>query len=310
MSQPLVTFVKGLFLVFNFVFWISGLALLVIGIMAKFAFKYFMKLSSDIDYNLAPYVMIGCGIFIVLIGFCGCWAAIKQHSWVLKLYMFIMVLLVLSEVGGAIAGYILKGKLASGLKEGMMKAVKNYYSNKDLHDAMDEIQAKYVKCCGVNSYQDYFNVSSSTTAPAVTTTSLATNASTTTEATTTVITTGTLYINTTVALPNTTTTAETNSTVGRKRREADTVSEESVPQSCCKNSDGSGCRFKDLKGLKPEEMGIYTQGCYDGLFNIAKKNFGIVGGVAIGIAVFQLLGIVCAYFLTQLFMKTNKYEQM
>ena len=44
-----------------------------------------LKLSSDINYNLAPYIMIGCGVFIVLIGFIGCWAAVKEHGWALKL---------------------------------------------------------------------------------------------------------------------------------------------------------------------------------------------------------------------------------
>ena len=64
---------------------LTGLALLVAGILAKFEYKYLLKLSSDINYNLAPYIMIGCGVFIFLMGLIGCWAAIKEHGWALKI---------------------------------------------------------------------------------------------------------------------------------------------------------------------------------------------------------------------------------
>lgn len=32
--------------------------------------------------------MIGCGVFIVLVGFMGCWASIKEHGWALKMASF------------------------------------------------------------------------------------------------------------------------------------------------------------------------------------------------------------------------------
>ena len=133
------------------------------------------------------------------------------------------------------------------------------------------MQARYVKCCGVNSYKDYFTTSSSTTPfPFVTTTASITNTSSTNRAPTTVA--STSILNTTVVPLNTTvvpqnTTVAVNSTGVRRRRDADDNDDddddndekESVPQSCCKNSDGSSCHYKDLKGLKPEEMGIYTE---------------------------------------------------
>ena len=59
--------------------------MLVLGILSKYAFSYLLKLSSDINYNLAPYIMIACGVFIVLVGFIGCWAALKEHGWALKM---------------------------------------------------------------------------------------------------------------------------------------------------------------------------------------------------------------------------------
>lgn len=251
-SQPLVTCMKGLFLIFNFVFWLTGLGLLIVGILTKYAFNYLIKLSTDINYNLAPYIMIGCGVFIILVGFLGCWASIKEHSWALKLYMFILIVLFLFEIGGAIAGYILRNKLSDGLQKGMRNAVDTYYNNDDSKSAMDQIQEKIIKCCGVESYTDYFHGN----------------------------TTG-------------------NSTT------------KTVPSSCCINTNYEGCYYKDLdKAPSVDKMGIYTNGCYEKLLTDAKKNFVIVGGVALGIAFFQLLGVACAYILTKQFKEVSRYETM
>jgi len=249
-TQPLVTCIKGLFLIFNFVFWLTGLGLLVVGILTKYAFNYLIKLSTDINYNLAPYIMIGCGVFIILIGFMGCWASIKEHGWALKLYMFVLVVLFLFEIGGAITGYVLRTKMSTGLEKGMNNAVKTYYTNEDSKSAMDQVQEKIVKCCGVISYKDYLNATA------------------------------------------------TNSTA------------QQVPQSCCKNANGANCFYKDLSGHTEDEMGIYLNGCYDQLVSQAKSKFLIVGGVALGIALFQILGVICAYILTKQFKDGNKYEHM
>ena len=66
-------------------FQLTGLALLIVGIWSKISLVKYMKLSTSIDYNLAPYIMIGCGSFIILVGILGCWACLKEHSWALIL---------------------------------------------------------------------------------------------------------------------------------------------------------------------------------------------------------------------------------
>jgi len=250
MGKPLTTCMKGLFLIFNLVFWITGLALLIVGILTKFSFGYMMKLSTEINYDLAPYIIIGCGVFVILVGFLGCWAAVKEHGWALKIYMFVLIVLFIAEIIGAITGYILRKKMDSGLKKGITNGVDNYYSNVDLKDAMDQIQTK-LHCCGATSYKDYFQ----------------------------------------------------NKTTGNS-----TVEIESVPKSCCIKDD-STCKYANLKDIPEDKMGINTKGCYDTLLHQAQKNILIVGGVAVGIAVFQILGVLCAFVLTKQF-DSNSYETM
>jgi len=241
---------KGLFYLFNFIFWLTGLGLLVLGILSKYAFSYMLKLSTDINYNLAPYIMIACGVFIVLVGFIGCWGAIKEHGWALKLYMFVLVILVVVEFAGSIAGYVMRNKLSHGLESGMENAVAKYYEDAELKEAMDKIQSEVIKCCGVRGPQDYvFNAGNST---------------------------------------------QDNST----QDNSTTITEYKVPKSCCQVE--AGCKFDqvitDING-----SGFYTHGCYNELLSKTKSNFLVVGGTALGIAIFQIFGILCAYSLTRQF---------
>lgn len=162
MATATTTCVKGIFLLFNLVFWLTGLALLVVGLLSKFWFGYMIKLSTDIDYNLAPYITIGVGVFIVLVGFAGCWGAVKEHGWALKMYMTILGVLFVAEIIGVATGYFMQTKVKSGLKHGISNAVNGYYGNDDSRDAMDQVQSK-IKCCGVTTYKDYFNKTTNAT---------------------------------------------------------------------------------------------------------------------------------------------------
>ncbi|XP_053564066.1 CD63 antigen, partial [Bombina bombina] len=58
-----------------------------------------------------------------------------------------------------------------------------------------------------------------------------------------------------------------------------------VPDSCCKNIT-LGC------GKNPKDADIYTKGCVEGVQAWIKNNVAIVAGVALGIAFFELLGII------------------
>ncbi|KAM3933637.1 CD63 antigen [Leptodactylus fuscus] len=58
-----------------------------------------------------------------------------------------------------------------------------------------------------------------------------------------------------------------------------------VPDSCCKTI---------TKDCGKNATAIYTEGCVSTIENLLKRNIGIVAGVALGIAFFEILGIVFA----------------
>jgi len=231
--------VQYMFMGFNFVFWITGLVLLTVGVLMKTAFADFMKLSTEIDYNTAPYIMVGCGCFIVLVGFCGCWASMKHIQWALRIYMGILGLLFVCELGGGIYGYVIRNKLSGGLTDGFTNGV-THYNQSSYKTVIDKFQTTS-KCCGVNAYTDW------------------------------------------------------NVTLGNNK----------VPKSCCK--DPKACAYDDLsKGTST----IYTNGCVSVILEFVTNKLMIIGGVGVGIAVFQLLGVACAYCLVKIEKEETPYENM
>ncbi|KAJ8974800.1 hypothetical protein NQ317_000401 [Molorchus minor] len=62
---------KSLLMVFNFVFWVSGIAILAIGIWMEVELYKYMEMSTEFS-GTTSYVLIGIGSLIILIGSLAC----------------------------------------------------------------------------------------------------------------------------------------------------------------------------------------------------------------------------------------------
>ena len=83
---------KLLLLIFNAVFWSSGIILFAIGLFflvedeRTLLFKLFADESTS--YALLQYLaysFVGIGVSILVVGFCGCCGALKDSRWLLLL---------------------------------------------------------------------------------------------------------------------------------------------------------------------------------------------------------------------------------
>ncbi|XP_023236959.1 tetraspanin-6-like [Centruroides sculpturatus] len=145
---------KGLLLIFNCLFWVSGIALLVAGIWMKITMTQILKLSVDYS-NSVPFSFIGIGILITIIGFLACFCTVKGHSTLLYLLSIFLIVVFFMEVGIAVAGYAFRNNIRSALKDGIKKAVDSYENDGNQDRNIDFVQ-KNIKCCGVENYEDWF----------------------------------------------------------------------------------------------------------------------------------------------------------
>ncbi|XP_070641492.1 tetraspanin-6 isoform X2 [Bos indicus] len=128
-TKPVITCFKSVLLIYTFIFWITGVILLAVGIWGKVSLENYFSLLNEKATNV-PFVLIGTGTVIILLGTFGCFATCRASAWMLKL-------------------------IKNSLKNNYEKALKQYNATGDYRsDAVDKIQSM-LHCCGVTNYRDW-----------------------------------------------------------------------------------------------------------------------------------------------------------
>lgn len=155
-----MAFVKLLLTIFNLIFWLTGLILLVVGIAVLVGLKDYLELS-DTDFTNMPYILIGTGLFMIAAGIIGCCAVVKNLAWFLQLYGIMIIVVFVALLAAGIFGFFYRTKLQDGFHSGLKKSMANYDdSNKDdSHEAIDRVQST-LQCCGVDDYTTWLNPTS------------------------------------------------------------------------------------------------------------------------------------------------------
>ncbi|MED6290317.1 hypothetical protein CHARACLAT_011896 [Characodon lateralis] len=146
--------VKYLLFCFNFIFWICGLALIVVGVIVQVSLhKTF--LIRDASASAAPIFIIGVGVLIFFIAFFGCCGAWKENYCMVTTFAVLLSLIILAEIAAAVLGYVYRNKLSVIVQDSLNEMISNYQnSTTEFRDAVDKLQEGW-KCCGVNSSLDW-----------------------------------------------------------------------------------------------------------------------------------------------------------
>lgn len=216
--------IKYLLFIFNFVFTLCGLALLIIGILIHLSLKEATEVvEGNITFPTIGLIVIGAIIFTV--AFFGCCGAIREsHCMIVTFAVFLLTILVIQLAVGIFAFVQLKGQEDKSVRESLTKTFNKYYSNENSGQTIDFFQSTF-QCCGVDSYKDY------------------------------------------------------QSKFGN----------DTIPWSCCTHAES------DSKATCQGNMGsVFQHGCVSALVDFLKKSGKVLGGVAIGIAAVEFVGIVFA----------------
>lgn len=157
-TAPVVGCMKNLMMVFNLIFWVTGVILLAIGIWSSDDLNDLIKLSSV--YEPGPYyVLIVIGAIIILGGALACFATIKGQHFLLYILSGLLVGVFIIELSSGAAMLAYREKLDDGFERGLILAMDNYLDRDGL---MDKLQER-LECCGLDKYSDWYddrNVSS------------------------------------------------------------------------------------------------------------------------------------------------------
>ncbi|XP_006813502.1 tetraspanin-7-like [Saccoglossus kowalevskii] len=83
----------------------TGIAILSVGIWGKIGLDKYNELSTD-DFSNVPYILIGTGGFIIIVGLIGCCATFKSVSWLLRLYGILLFVVLIAELAAGISGLV------------------------------------------------------------------------------------------------------------------------------------------------------------------------------------------------------------
>jgi len=226
-------FCQCLLFIFNFLFFICGIALCAAGGYVL-ATPYLPIPKVETGVGLAIFLIV-LGALIFIFGFFGCCGAIKESPCMLNTFAVLLALVLLLQFAGGITAFVKRNAIKDAIKKEFVDSMIPKYvpgGNDTVTEAWDGVQTK-LKCCGYVGPDDW-------------------------------------KLNT--VLPS-----------------------GSVPDSCCRNNtEGCGENWKD----KPKGD-IRTIGCKDKVLQELEIPFYVIGGVAIGLAFIEVVGIIMACCLSQ-----------
>ncbi|KAM3877616.1 tetraspanin-2a [Diretmus argenteus] len=144
--------VKYLLFVFNFIFWLSGSLVLAVGLWLRFDPDTVQLLTGDgapETFFIAVYILIGAGGLMMLVGFFGCFGAVRESQCLLASFFACLLIIFGAEVAAGVFGLI--------NKEQIVEEVQKFYSS-SIADTSNSnsttIASMYhtvLDCCGGSS---------------------------------------------------------------------------------------------------------------------------------------------------------------
>uniref|UniRef100_K7FVX8 Tetraspanin n=1 Tax=Pelodiscus sinensis TaxID=13735 RepID=K7FVX8_PELSI len=134
-----------------YLFWVASGLMVAVGIYAKLS-----KEASVLDSLLADpsLILLTVGILIFGITFVGCTGALRDLPVLLKIFAWILLIILILQIVAAVLGFLFSGRVLEKATFVMGKAISAYRDDLDLQNLIDYIQKKF-ECCGVHSYKDW-----------------------------------------------------------------------------------------------------------------------------------------------------------
>jgi len=158
--------IKYLMFIFNFLFWLSGLALIIIGSYIKSKYGDYLSYGEESSKfaSVSVFIII-VGVIVFVIGFLGCCGAIKENYCMITTFAILLgVIFILEIIAGAL-GFAYRKQVEAEVGKSLDDAVTKYF-NEDQPGAkelLDWAQQKF-ECCGRNTSTEYKTVVNGTCA--------------------------------------------------------------------------------------------------------------------------------------------------
>ncbi|OQV17082.1 Tetraspanin-5 [Hypsibius exemplaris] len=142
----------------NVLFWIVGLLIFAAGIWAWTEKDTLNNLKRLTSIAVDPaFLLIITGLVTFVIGFTGCVGALRENTFLLAVYSFLLGIILLCELVLGILGFVFRDWLRGKVKEILQALISDYREDEDAMDLVNWIQGYWLQCCGITSPGDWNN---------------------------------------------------------------------------------------------------------------------------------------------------------
>ncbi|KAI7791905.1 tetraspanin-11 [Triplophysa rosa] len=148
---------KYLLFVFNFLFWMGGGVVMGVGIWTLVDKGDYLSLLASSTFAVSAYILILAGGLVMVTGFLGCCAVIREQRSCLSTYFSCLLLIFLIELVAGVLAYVYYQKLSEELKQHLSKTMTQNYAQpwkESITQSVDRLQQDF-KCCGSNNSSDW-----------------------------------------------------------------------------------------------------------------------------------------------------------
>lgn len=154
------SFIKSMMILFNFLIFLCGVALLAVGIWVSVDGPSFLKIfgplsSSAMQFVNVGYFLIAAGAVLFALGFLGCYGAHTENKCALMMFFLILLVIFIAEVAAAVVALVYTSVAEHFLTLLAVQTIKkDYGSQKDFTQVWNSTM-EGLKCCGFNNYTDF-----------------------------------------------------------------------------------------------------------------------------------------------------------
>ncbi|XP_074660355.1 tetraspanin-9-like [Tubulanus polymorphus] len=152
------------FITFNVIFWLMGCGLVTMGIYLHVnKGPYMSALAPGFNYLSASTIILTAGLFSLIIGFVACCGVLADSKCMMMTYFLIVSICIILEVISGVLGFVYRYQIENLVSKELKYSIHTIYPA-DRHNDYNGLRGMWtdiqtsLKCCGVKSYKDWYNI--------------------------------------------------------------------------------------------------------------------------------------------------------
>jgi len=157
------TCIKYLLFIFNLLFVVTGIVLLIVGAVIGGLYKEYSFVLDDRFFS-TPALLIAVGAIVFIVSFFGCCGAVRENHCMILTFSILLLLVFILELSGGIAGYVLRDRAHDFLRRELNDSMHSYNKTIESQEFWYTMQTS-MECCGTNDYTDWKDVFNNNSLP-------------------------------------------------------------------------------------------------------------------------------------------------